>query len=68
MNIPLSPDLPTQTMPAGAAAAPAMRPGGTNGEVLPWLERQTALAVPGENGNPSPAATEEGKSDDSMSM
>ena len=68
MNIPLSPDLPTQTMPAGAAAAPAMRPGGTNGEVLPWLERQTALAVPGENGNPSAAATEEGKSDDSMSM
>lgn len=68
MNIPLSPDLPTQTTPAGAATAPAMRPGGTNGEVLPWLERQTALAVPGEDGNPAPATPEDGEGDDSMSM
>lgn len=68
MNIPLSPDLPTQTMPAGATTAPAMRPGGTNGEVLPWLERQTALAVPGDGGNPVPTTPEDGEADDSMSM
>jgi hypothetical protein len=65
MNIALSPDLTKQ---ATSAATAGTHPGAATGEVLPWLERQTALAVPDESTAPVEPDAEGDEAEGSFSM